>query len=162
MIYFPLKQQFTAAVFLWVHTKGEPNAAVNTIASALKSIDPTVPLNRVITVNELLDQSLAAPKLGAELLGGFGLLALILAAMGTYGVMSYSVSQRTRELGLRMALGAQRRDVIGMVISTGMMMVAVGVVAGLALSCLAAYLMNSLLYRAAHRTPARCSPRLPR
>lgn len=146
IIYFPLRQQFMPAVFLWVHTKGEPNAAVNTITSTLKSIDPTVPLNRVITVNELLDQSLAAPRLGAELLGGFGLLALILAAMGTYGVMSYSVSQRTRELGLRMALGAQRRDVIGMVIGTGMMMVAVGVVAGLAVSCLTAYLMNSLLY----------------
>ena len=146
IIYFPLKQQFTSAVFVWVRTKGEPNAALNTITSTLKTIDPTVPLNRVITVNELLDQSLAAPRLGAELLGGFGFLALLLAAMGTYGVMSYSVSQRTRELGIRMALGAQRTDVLRLVIAAGMAMVSVGVVVGLGLSTLLAHFLNTLLY----------------
>ena len=146
IIYFPLKHQFTPAVFVWVRTRGEPNAAVSTITSTLKTIDPTVPVNRVITVAELLDQSLTAPKLGAELLGGFGFLALLLAVMGTYGVMSYSVSQRTRELGIRMALGAQRIDVLRLVVAAGMAMVSVGVVVGLGLSTLLAHFMNTLLY----------------
>ncbi|MBV8205672.1 MAG: FtsX-like permease family protein, partial [Acidobacteria bacterium] len=92
------------------------------------------------------DQSLTAPRLGAELLGTFGALALILAAIGTYGVMSYSVSQRTQEIGIRMALGAHKRDVLRLMMRNGMTMVAVGILAGLGASTLLARGMRSLLF----------------
>jgi ABC-type antimicrobial peptide transport system permease subunit len=109
-------------------------------------MDATVPLRRVLTGDEILDQSLSAPRLGAELLGGFGFLALALAAMGTYGVMSYSVGQRTQEIGIRMALGAQRSDVIRLVLAGGMGMVAIGIAVGFGCSILLTHSMNSLLY----------------
>lgn len=146
IIYFSLKQQFTPTAFLWVRTKTDPHDALASVRSAVQSLDSKLPLNRVRAVSEDLDQSLSAPRLGAELLGGFGLLALVLAAMGTYGVMSYSVSQRTQEIGIRMAMGAQRGDVLRMIVTTGMAMVAVGVVAGLAFSSLLMQSMKSLLY----------------
>ncbi len=91
-------------------------------------------------------QSLTAPRVGAELLGSFGLLALVLAAMGTYGVMSYSVSQRTQEVGIRMSLGAQPRDVLRLILANGMAMVCAGVLVGLGVSTLLARSMSSLLY----------------
>lgn len=146
IIYFPLKQQFTAAMFLWVRTKTDPNLAVSSVSSVVKSLDPAIAPTRVFSVEQLLSQSLAGPRLGAELLGGFGLLALLLAAMGTYGVMSYSVSQRTREIGLRMALGARRIDVLGLVLSNGMAMVIVGVLLGLVASTALTQSMGTLLY----------------
>jgi predicted permease len=146
IVYFPLKQQFMPAAFLWVRTKTDPNAALASVRSAVQSLAPTLPLNRVRPVAQDLDQSLAAPRLGAELLGGFGLLALVLAAVGTYGVMSYSVSQRTQEIGIRMAMGAKRLDVLRLIVATGMAMVSVGIVAGLALSSALARTMSTLLY----------------
>lgn len=146
IIYFSLKQQFTPIAFLWVHTKTDPANALASVRSAVQSLDPHLPLNRVRPVSEDLDLSLAAPRLGAELLGGFGLLALALAAVGTYGVMSYSVSQRTQEIGIRMAMGAQRTDVLRLIIATGMAMVSVGIVVGLSLSTLLTQSMKSLLY----------------
>lgn len=146
LIYFPLKQQFTPTAFLWVHTKTDAHNALASVRSAIQSLDPALPLNRVRPVAEDLDQSLVAPRLGAQLFSGLGLLGLTLAAIGTYGVMSYSVSQRTQEIGIRMAMGAQRMDVLRMIIATGMAMVSVGILTGLLLSMVLTQSMKTLLY----------------
>ena len=146
VIYMPLKQHYSPAVMLFVRAKGDPAAAIPTVRSVMKSLAPSVPLVGVQTVDQVLVQSLTAPRIGAELLGTFGLLALILAAIGTYGVMSYSVSQRSNEIGIRMALGAQPSNVLRLILSNGMAMVIAGICAGLAFSLLLAKSMNSLLY----------------
>lgn len=146
IVYFPLKQQYSPAVMLYVRTKGDPASAIPSVRSVVHSLAPTVPLAFVRTMDELLVQSLQAPRLGAELLGTFGLLALVLAAIGTYGVMSYSVNQRGHEIGIRMALGAQPGNVMRLILANGMAMVLAGVIAGLGLSMLLARGMNSLLY----------------
>jgi len=146
IVYFPLKQHYSPAVTLYVHTKGDTNAALTSVRSTVQALDPTLPLANVRTVQELLNNSLVAPRLGAELLGAFGALALLLAAIGTYGVMSYSVSQRTQEIGVRMALGAQRGDVMRLILRNGMAMILTGVAAGLLFSTLLTHSMNSLLF----------------
>jgi len=145
-IYFPFKQQFAPAMTLWVRTKGDPRAALSSVRSTVQSMDAALPVRRVFTGDDLLDQSLSAPRLGAELLGGFGLLALMLAAMGTYGVMSYSVSQCRQEIGIRMALGAQRQDVLRLIVGGGMAMVWVGIAVGCGLAMLLARSISTLLY----------------
>jgi putative ABC transport system permease protein len=146
IIYFPLKQHFTPGVYLWVRTKSDPETALPSIRSIVQSLDLALPITSVLPNSELVDRSLAFSRLGAELLGGFGLLALVLATMGTYGVMSYSVSQRTREVGLRMALGAERGHVLRLIVTNGMAMVMVGIVTGLVFSTLLAHSMSALLY----------------
>ncbi len=146
IIYVPLKQHFAPAVTVYVRTKDDPDKALASIRSTVQSLIPTVPLTNVQTVEQTMVQSLTAPRVGAELLGTFGLLALILAAVGTYGVMSYSVSQRTQEIGIRMSLGAQARDVRQLILASGFAMVSTGVVAGLVFSTLLARAMNSLLF----------------
>jgi putative ABC transport system permease protein len=146
IVYLPLKQHYSAAVNVFVRTKGEPAAAMAAVRGTMKDLAPSVPLLRMRTMQEVLENSLTAPKMAAELLGTFGFLALILAAIGTYGVMSYSVNQRTQEIGIRMALGAQRGDVLRLILSGGMAMVAAGVVIGLGISVLFARSLNSLLF----------------
>lgn len=146
IVYLPLRQHYSPQVVLYVHTKGDPEKAIPSVRSTVQALGPTVPLLNVQTVSQVLVQSLTAPRVGAELLGGFGLLALVLAAMGTYGVMSYSVSQRTQEVGIRMSLGAQPRDVLRLILANGMAMVSAGVLAGLVVSTLLARSMSSLLY----------------
>ncbi|MGB8457127.1 MAG: ABC transporter permease [Candidatus Acidiferrum sp.] len=146
IVYLPLKQHYSPEVVLYVRTKGDPEKAIPSVRSTVQALGPTVPLLNVRTVSQVLVQSLTAARLGAELLGGFGLLALVLAAIGTYGVMSYSVSQRTQEVGIRMSLGAQPRDVLRLILANGMAMVCAGVVAGLVISTLLAQSMSSLLY----------------
>jgi macrolide transport system ATP-binding/permease protein len=146
IVYFPLKQHYSPAVMLYVRTKGEPTKALPIVRSTVQSLAPSVPLLDVQTVSQVLVESLSAPRMGAELLGGFGVLALVLAAIGTYGVMSYSVNQRSQEIGIRMALGAQPGDVVRLILANGLAMVCAGVVVGLGLSSLLARSMGSLLY----------------
>ena len=146
IIYVPLKQHYAPAVTVYVRTKEDPDKALASIRSTVQSLIPSVPLTNVQTVGQTMVQSLTAPRIGAELLGTFGLLALILAAIGTYGVMSYSVSQRTQEIGIRMSLGAQARDVRQLILANGLAMVSTGVAGGLVFSTLLARAMSSLLF----------------
>jgi macrolide transport system ATP-binding/permease protein len=144
--YVPLKQHYSPFATLYVRTKGEPAKALPSVRSTVQALIPSVPLTNVQTVEEAMLQSMTAPRVGAELLGTFGLLALILAAIGTYGVMSYSVSQRTQEIGIRMSLGAQPGDVRRLILVGGVAMVSTGVAAGLVFSTFLSRSMNSLLY----------------
>lgn len=146
IVYMPLKQHYSPFVALFVHTKSDPSSAIPTVRSTVQSLAPSVPLTNVQTVGQVLVQSLTAPRVGAELLGGFGLLALVLAAVGTYGVMSYSVGQRSQEIGIRMTLGAQPSDVLRLILGAGLAMVCSGVAVGLMVSSLLARSMNALLY----------------
>jgi predicted permease len=146
IVYMPLKQHYSPFVSLYVRTNGDPAKALGTVRSTVQSLIPTIPLVRVQTVGQVLLQSLTAPRIGAELLGTFGLVALILAAIGTYGVMSYSVSQRTPEIGIRMSLGAQQGDVLRLILAGGLAMVLVGVAFGLGFSALLSRSMSSLLF----------------
>ena len=115
-----------------VRMTGDPSASVAVIREAVRGVEANLPLNNIRTQTDQADQSLATEKLFANLLSFFGILAQQLASIGLYGVLAYSVSQRTREIGIRMALGAQQRDVLRMVIRQGMLLALLGVALGLA------------------------------
>ncbi|HKW88459.1 MAG TPA: ABC transporter permease [Candidatus Acidoferrales bacterium] len=144
--YLALKQQYSPAVTIYVRTKGDPASAMAAVRSTIKDLAPSVPQLRMQTMKERILNSLTPAKTAAELLGSFGFLALILAAIGTYGVMSYSVNQRTQEIGIRMALGAQPGHVVRLILSSGMAMVAAGVVVGLGVSVIFTRSLSSLLF----------------
>ena len=129
-IYLSMYQHYTPAVTLHVRTAGDPAAALGAVRSSVQELDRNLPLVRVRTVQTLLDQTLWAAQLGAGLLMVFGLLALALAAIGVYGVMSYSVSQRTHEFGIRVAMGAQQAHILKLILGQGLLLIGSGVVLG--------------------------------
>jgi putative ABC transport system permease protein len=119
---------------------------VPSVRKALASVDPTLALARVATMDDRLASTLARPRVNALLLAGFAATALLLAALGIYGVIAYSVVQRTRELGIRVALGARGEDVLRLVLRQGLTPVAAGLLLGLCGAAAASRVLQSLLY----------------
>ena len=152
-IYLSLTQVFEPAVSLHLRTSGDPATALGMARREVQELDRVLPITNVFTFGEILRQSLWAPRMGASLLVVFGLLSLVLAVIGIYGVMSYSVNQRTRELGLRMALGADQGDVLKLVVRQGVTLAALGIVVGLVLSLAATRLIGNLLFDVTARDP---------
>jgi predicted permease len=146
MLYFALKQLYVPAMFLNVRTKGDPDSALPSIRAALQTLDASVQVGRTFTGSWMMEQMLERPRFAAELLAGFGGLALLLASIGTYGVMAYSVRQRTQEIGIRLALGAQRGDVMWLILGNGMAMVLAGVCVGLGVTAVFTRSISTLLY----------------
>ncbi|HEY6249399.1 MAG TPA: ABC transporter permease [Candidatus Angelobacter sp.] len=137
---------FIGEMTIVVRTSTDPAAFVPTMRALVTSIDKETPLRDVKTMDEYVSASIATPRFEAVLLGIFAGLAFVLTAIGLYGVISYSVAQRTREMGIRVALGAQRANILNMVVRQGALLAAIGVGAGLTASLFATRLVRSQLY----------------
>src|SRR5262245_19201984 len=146
MAYTALEQNYSSGMALIVRTASRPDAMKAVIEREVQALDRDVPLNNIQTGSELLSASLTGPRVAATLLGVFGLLALILAGVGIYGVMSYSINLRTQEIGIRMALGARRQDVLKMVLRQGMTIVSMGLAVGLVMAAGISRIISGLLY----------------
>lgn len=145
-LYLPITQSYASEATLHVRTEGDPASLIEPVRRAAQSLDARLPLADLRTGSRVMDDALWAPRTAARLLIVFGLLALALAAIGIYGVMSYLVRQGRREIAVRIALGAQRMDVLGQVIRRGMVTVAVGIAAGLLAAWALVRLASALLY----------------
>jgi macrolide transport system ATP-binding/permease protein len=131
VLFLPMRQQYQSFAILHVRTAGDAGAMLPTLQKELQRLDPTLPFIRPTTMADNIDQALWGPRTGATLLSIFGLLALLLASLGVYAIMSYTVGQRTREIGIRMAIGAQAHDVLGMILGRGLIVAGAGLVLGL-------------------------------
>ena len=144
--YLPLSQNNENGMTLHVRTSVDPSTLVAAIRLEIQSLDKNLPVNNVSTMTDSIGNSLYAARMGAILLGGFSVLAVVLAAVGLYGVMSFSVSRRTREIGIRMALGGDATSVLRMIMKDGMLMVVIGIVIGLGAAKMFTRLLGSFLY----------------
>jgi predicted permease len=145
-IYYPLRQEYEASVTLVVRSGGEPQALVGAVRGEVQKLDANLPVFGVKTMAEHLGLSYFPARVAAALLSSFGLLALALAGIGIYGVTSYAVAQRTREIGVRVALGARPRDVLRLVLGQGMILIGIGLASGLAAAFALTRLMTNVLY----------------
>jgi len=145
-IYYSMVRSYETSAALVVSSTGDPNSLINALRKEVQRIDPNLPVFDVKTMTEHMRLSLLPLRAGAWVAGSFAVLALTLAGLGIYGVMAYSVSQRTREIGIRMALGASSANVLSLVIKRGARLGAIGLGIGLAGSFALTRLMASVLY----------------
>jgi predicted permease len=153
MVYLCLRQYYAPAVTLWVRTSGDPEAMLGALRREVQSLDRDVLLSDLETASQASSERLWAQRLGAILFATLGGLAGVLTVVGLYGVISYSVGQRTRELGIRMALGAEPRTVLRQVLAEGMVLVCWGLLLGLVATLTIAGVLSSLLFGVSARDP---------
>ena len=145
-MYVPYTQTRLGGSVFEVRTAGVPASVTSGVREAVRQIDPNLPVTDVSTQLEQVEQRFQQEKLFAQAYALFGALALIVASVGLFGLMSYSVARRTNEIGIRMALGAESRDVLHLVMRESMLLVAIGVVAGVAIALASGRLVATLLY----------------
>ncbi len=145
-VYLPLRQSPTAGMAVVARTNQDPATMTNTIQRVIWEVDPGQPIYELSTMEQIMARAVFLPRLSTTLLATFALAALLLAALGIYGVLSYSVSQRTKEIGLRMALGASGGNTIAMIVKNSIVMVAIGGVIGLVAATLLARSMEGILF----------------
>jgi predicted permease len=153
--YSTLRQEITATMYVpqsgmpasfEVRTAADPQALLPAIRRVVADLNANIPIFRITTESDQIDRLLFQERLIAHLSSFFGLLALVLACVGLYGLLSYEVSRRTREIGIRMALGAQERDVLRLVVKQGLTLAFVGAVAGIAVALAVTRYLTSMLY----------------
>ena len=152
--YRPWAQRSNQFLAVTVKTAFKPEAATSTVRNALARIDSALPIIQPQTMNQVIEQSLGQRRLTMTLLGGFAGIALILAMVGIYGAVAYTVEQRTGEIGVRMALGAQTADVLRLVVRQGMTPVVIGLVLGLAAAVALGRFLTAQLYEVSSTNPA--------
>jgi putative ABC transport system permease protein len=153
-LYMPYRQRPLPFLTVAARTTGDPNTYASQIRRAVQSVDPDQPIANVRTMDELIAQSVGQRRLSMLLLSLFSGIALVLASVGIYGLMSYSVAQRSRELGVRIALGAARSDVLRLVLRQGMSLALMGIVIGVGAAFVLTRLIESQLYDVRATDPA--------
>jgi ABC-type antimicrobial peptide transport system permease subunit len=145
-VFRPQFRDYDTVVTLVARTQGDSRSVIASLRKEFQAMDPTLPLYDIKTLTEHMKIPLFPARIAANVLGSFGVLALVLAAIGIYGVMSYVVAGRTREIGLRMALGAQLRHVRQLILGQGMILASIGLAIGLAIVFILARFLTSMLY----------------
>jgi putative ABC transport system permease protein len=145
-IFLPFAQNPTTSLWVAVRSTGPSASTIPALRAVLAQIDPALPLSNLRTLEERVATSIAQPRFSMVMLGIFAAIALLLAAIGIYGVISYNVAQRTQEIGIRMALGARQADIVVMVARQVLIMTGVGIAIGCTLALGASGLLTTLLY----------------
>jgi len=152
-IYWPAAQFSWLQTTLLVRTEVAPSSLLPSVRAVVRSIDPQLPIFRTRTMEEAVAASISTQRLSATLMEGFSLIALFLAALGLYAVLAYSVTQRTREIGIRIALGSPRSRIFGLIVRQGIIMIALGILIGIALALGCGPLIQHLVYGVAPHDP---------
>jgi putative ABC transport system permease protein len=153
-MYLPFPKGYLGELAVLLETAGDPTALAGSFRETIRAIDKSITPYLMSSLKEVVRQGLYDREVMATFMGSFGLLGLVLASFGLYGIVSYAVSQRTREIGLRMALGARQRDALIMVLKQGLLLSLLGMALGIPLSFATSYFLRSALYQVSPADPS--------